>query len=69
MGFNKRYINKENLSIFKKKKLSELVSFISKPDCLIIEDSWSSKICDLVNSSNDKVILHNKLKEIGFYES
>ena len=69
MGFTKRYINRENLLQFKRRKISELVSFINNSDCLIIEDSWSEKICDLVGSTTNKDILFNKLKEIGFYES
>lgn len=68
MGFNKRYINKNNLSNYKTKKIEDLILFIKKPDCLIIEDSYSENICNIVTSTKKELLL-SKLKEIGFYES
>lgn len=68
MGFNKRYISRENLSYYKVKTVKELISFIKNPDCLIIEDSYSEKICNIVNNTKQE-FLYSKLKEIGFYES
>lgn len=68
MGFNKRYINEEILSLYKRKSVKELISFIRKSDCLIIEDSYSEIIYDIIINTK-KQQLHSKLKEIGFYES
>lgn len=68
MGFNKRYISKQNLQQFKKRNITELISFIKNPDCIIIEDKYSRDICEMVDNFNKQKLLI-KLKEIGFYES
>lgn len=69
MGFNKRYINKENLSFYKKRNIQELISYVKNPDCLIYEDNYSSKICSIILNNNDTIRIQSKLVEIGFYES
>lgn len=63
MGFNKRYINKENLNIVKKNGLQYLINYVNKPDCLIIEDELSEKIVKIIRTN--KNLLEN-LEKIGF---
>ena len=69
MGFNKRYITKKNLDIVKKDGLDYLIRYITNPDCLIIEDEYSSKVCEIVGKTKSKTDIKKKLIEIGFYES
>lgn len=69
MSFNKRYISKSNLESLRTQKLDFLVKFILRPDCLIIQDSFSQNICDIVKSTSDISLLNQKLIEVGFYES
>jgi hypothetical protein len=69
MGFNKRYINKNNLLSACSNGLDYLVNYITKPDALIIEsDGISKQVCDIVGLTNNKQQIKQKLKEIGFYE-
>jgi hypothetical protein len=63
MGFNKRYINKSNLQQIKKQGLQYLISYITKPDALIIEDEFSEKVCSIVSSGRD---IRINLEKIGF---
>lgn len=69
MGFNKRFINKKNLELFKKQELSSLINYITNPDCLFIEDDFSQKVCKIVGETKNREIMYQKLTEIGFYES
>lgn len=69
MSFNKRYISRENLSIYKNKKITELINFVTKPDCLIFRDSYSRTVCDIIIGAEDTSLIEKKLIEIGFYES
>jgi hypothetical protein len=69
MGFNKRYINKNNLLSACSNGLEYLINYITKPDALIIEsDGISKQVCDIVGLTNNKQQIKQKLKEIGFYE-
>jgi hypothetical protein len=68
MGFNKRYINIESLKAVSKRGLNYLISYVNKPDGLIIQDSKSKEICNILRSNISKVEMENKLKNIGFYE-
>ena len=68
MGFNKRYINKDKLYLYKKKNIDSLISYITTSDCLIFEDKYSELICSFVLQLK-KTHLKKKLIEIGFYES
>jgi hypothetical protein len=63
MGFTKRYISKKSLETAKKRGLNYFINYITKPDSLIIEDSFSNKICDIVLSKTD---VKQKLEKIGF---
>lgn len=66
MGFNKRYINKESLMMYKKQGLQSLINFIKKPDSLIIEDNFSRKVCNVILKTDEKY-LFVELCKIGFY--
>jgi hypothetical protein len=69
MSFNKRYIKRENLEYAASQGLDYLISYITKPDALIIEsDGISHQVCDIVGLTKDKQEMKQKLKEIGFYE-
>ncbi len=69
MGFNKRYINKNNLVSACSNGLDYLINYVTKPDALIIEsDGISKQVCDIVGLTNNKQQIKQKLKEIEFYE-
>lgn len=69
MGFNKRYIKRENLEYAASQGLDYLISYITKPDALIIEsDGISKQVCDIVGETKSKNEMKEKLKNIGFYE-
>lgn len=63
MGFNKRYINKEQIIMNYKMGLERLIDFIQKPDCIIIEDDFSEKIVDII-LNDDTYIAKEKLKDL-----
>lgn len=64
MGFTKRYISKKSLESAKKRGLNYFINYITKPDSLIIEDTFSNEICDIVLSKKD---IKQKLEERGFF--
>ena len=69
MSFNKRFINKNNLEMAAKQGLDYLISYVTKPDALIIEsDGISKQVCDIVGETKSKNEIKEKLKNIGFYE-
>lgn len=69
MSFNKRFINRKNLEIVAEQGLDSLISYITKPDALIIEsDGISKEVCDIVAETKSKTEMKEKLKNIGFYE-
>jgi hypothetical protein len=63
MGFNKRYINKENVIMKYKEGLESLVRYISMSDCLIIEDEFSEQIVDIV-MNDDGYIAGEKIEKM-----
>ena len=66
MGFNKRYINEKKIKqILKEEGLQYLIEFIKKPDALIIEDDFSSQVCDVIRENEAKTFM--KLVEMGVY--
>ena len=63
MGFNKRYINKENVIMKYKEGLESLVRYISMSDCLIIEDEFSEQVVDIV-MNDDGYIAVEKIEKM-----
>jgi hypothetical protein len=63
MGFNKRYINKENVIMKYKEGLESLVRYISMSDCLIIEDEFSEQVVDIV-MNDDGYIAGEKIEKM-----
>jgi len=55
MGFNKRYINKEDIIMKYKEGLESLVRYISMPDCLVIEDEFSEQVVDIVMNDDGQL--------------
>ena len=60
MGFNKRFINKESLTLAKSQGTDYLINYVMKPDSLIIQDEFSEKICHIILNS-DRKNLYSKL--------
>ena len=55
MGFNKRFIKRENLEYAASQGLDYLINYITKPDALIIEsDGISKQVCDIVGETKSK---------------
>jgi len=63
MGFNKRYINKENVIMKYREGLESLVRYISMSDCLIIEDEFSEQVVDIV-MNDDGYIAGEKIEKM-----
>ena len=64
MGFNKRYVNEEIIrTILRDDGLESLIEFIIKPDALIIEDEFSTKVCQIITET-EKIYILEKLLEI-----
>jgi len=63
MGFNKRYINKEQIIMNYKMGLERLIDFIQKPDCIIIEDKFSENVVDII-LNDDTYIAKEKLEKL-----
>ncbi len=49
MGFNKRYINRENVLAQYRQGIKQLRKYITYPDCLIIGDRFSEAVADAVS--------------------
>jgi hypothetical protein len=63
-GFDKRYVNEEIIrTILREDGLESLIDFIKKPDALIIEDEFSTKVCEIIRENKKKYVLE-KLLEI-----
>jgi hypothetical protein len=67
MGFNKRYINKESLISARNKGLDSLINLVKKPDCLIIDDEFSDRVCQIILNT-EYMYLFTELSKIGFYD-
>jgi hypothetical protein len=64
MGFNKRYVNEEIIrTILRDDGFESLIEFIIKPDTLIIEDEFSTKVCQIIKET-EKIYILEKLLEI-----
>lgn len=69
MGFNKRFINYDSLLRASESGLSNLINYINKPDCLIVNMfDGSREIVSIVQSNSDIEIIKSELKKINFYE-
>jgi hypothetical protein len=69
MSFNKRFISKSSLLSAASNGLDYLISYVTKPDALIIEsDGISKQVCDIIGETKSKSEMKEKLKNIGFYE-
>lgn len=62
MAFVKRYLNKKIIEeVYRKKGLESLINFIKSPDSLIIEDDFSEKVCDIIDSDHQVVLQLTKI--------
>lgn len=66
MGFNKRYVDIESLKCAAKRGLEYLISYVRKPDGLIIRDSVAKKVCVILKSDLSEIEMKDKLKDAGF---
>jgi len=67
MGFNKRFVNEEVIrKILREEGFQYLINFIKKPDALIIEDEFSTKVCNIITENEEKFILE-KLLELNMF--
>ena len=65
MGFNKRYVNSEIIRrVLREDGIESLITFIKKPDALIIEDEYSEKVCDIILNSNSEDDVLGKILNI-----
>jgi hypothetical protein len=63
MGFNKRFVNEEIIrTVLREDGFQSLIDFIKKPDALIIEDEFSTKVCEIIRENEEKYILEKLLK-------
>ena len=64
MGLNKRYVNEEIIrTVLRDDGLESLIQFIGNPDVLIIEDEFSTKVCQIIKET-EKIYILEKLLEI-----
>ena len=64
MGLNKRYVNEEIIrTVLRDDGFENLIQFIRNPDVLIIEDDFSTKVCQIIKETENIYILE-KLLEI-----
>lgn len=66
MGFNKRYIDIESLKVASERGLEYLISYVRKPDGLIIQDSAAKEVCVILKSNLSEIEMKDKLKDVGF---
>lgn len=68
MGFNKRYINEKIIrDVVREDGLESLIKLIKKPDALITEDDFSSKVCGIIKETEEPKILDRLIKETNLY--
>lgn len=68
MGFNKKYINEEKIrTVLREDGIQALIDFIKKPDALIIEDDFSSQVCDIIKKTEKNKLLDELLKKTNLY--
>lgn len=64
MGLNKRYVNEEIIrTVLRDDGFESLIQFIKNPDVLIIEDDFSTKVCQIIKET-EKIYILEKLLEI-----
>lgn len=64
MGFNKRYLDKDNLlSRYESGGIEEVMLFITKPDALISTDELSMDITDILHSEEHETLVEIKIEE------
>jgi hypothetical protein len=61
MGFNKRFVNRDNIIVRYNQGIGILVEYITNTDCLIIEDNFSEKVVDFI-LNDDAYIAEEKIK-------
>jgi len=63
MSFNKRYVNEEVLrTVLREDGFQALIDYVKKPDALIMEDDFSSKVCSIILENEEMYILEELLK-------
>lgn len=63
MGLNKRYVNEEIIrTVLRDDGFESLIQFIKNPDVLIIEDDFSTKVCQIIKETENIYILEKLLK-------
>ena len=63
MGLNKRYVNEEIIrTVLRDDGFESLIQFIKNPDVLIIEDDFSTKVCQIIKETEKIYILEKLLK-------
>lgn len=69
MGFNKRFINYDNLQRVSDNGINSLISYVTNPDCLIVNSQDGSlEVVKIIQNYNDVEIVKQELKRIKFYE-
>lgn len=66
MGFNRRYIDIESLKGASERGLEYLISYVRKPDGLIIRDIAAKEVCNILRSNLSNIEMKDKLKGVGF---
>ena len=69
MGFNKRFLNKNNLiAHYKNGGIDDVLSYVTNPEVLYIEDKFSS-ICVEIISNKNFSLNEKKLQLESFFQS
>ena len=65
MGFNKRYIEKDNLlSQYRQGGIKEVMSYLSSPDALIWSGDFAQDISEIYYSDLSEDTVWNKIEEM-----
>lgn len=68
MGFNKRYVDEKTIrTVIREDGFQALIDYIKKPDALIIEDDFSSEVCNIIKETEEHKILDELLKKTNLY--
>jgi hypothetical protein len=69
MGFNKRFINYGNLLRVSDNGINSLISYVTNPDCLIVNcQDGSLEVVKVIQNYTEIDIIKQELKRINFYE-
>ena len=64
MGFNKRYLDKDNLLYrYRQGGIKEVMLFITKPDALICTDELSMDVTEILHSEEHESLVEIKIEE------